>query len=317
MHIGIVKLSALGDIVHAMIVLQYIKKNLPNATIDWIVEDRFAEVLKNNPHINNIHKVKLKNYKSGFLQEYKKLKKIKSYDVIIDLQGLIKSAIVSKILSTNVIGFDKNSLREPLASLFYTKKYAIACEENVILRNILLVLKALDFSIPNLQYKEPFLYSTSKIDICPTLLIVVGSSWESKVYPKEKFVEIINALHVKTFIAWGNEAEKKRGKFICENTKATLLPKLSLDELKKVISNSSLVIGADSGPTHMAWALNVPSITIFGPTPSSRNTLETDINLTVDCGKIINAKKLNKQDFCIQQIKPGKIIKKAKKLLKC
>ena len=317
MKIAIVKLSALGDIVHAMVVLQYIKKNFPTATIHWFVEGRFAGVLENNPDIDALHKVKLKNNTLNFLKEYKKLKKLAPYDLVIDLQGLIKSSIISRILSKNIVGFDKNSLREPLASLFYSEKHSIPYEENVILRNMQLVSKALNFICPDLQLKEPFLYYKSTIDIHPTLLIVAGSSWKSKIYSKEKFLDIINALQIKTFIAWGDDEEKVTAQFICNHTKATMLPKLSLDELKKVIANSALVIGGDSGPTHMAWALNIPSITIFGPTPSQRNTLKTDINLTVDCDKIINAKELDKKDFCIQQIEPEKIIKKAKELLKC
>jgi heptosyltransferase-1 len=317
MHIGIVKLSALGDIVHAMVVLQYIKKNIPNTTIDWFVEERFAGVLQNNPDIDTVHSVKLKNNKLGLLKEYKKLKKLKSYDLVIDLQGLIKSALVSRILSKNVIGFDKNSLRESLASCFYKKSFSISYETNVIVRNLTLVSKALDFEMPDLQTKKPFLYSKSKLNFKPSLLVCVGSSWDSKIYPKEQFIEIINALHVESFIAWGNENEKNSAEFISAKTDATVLPKLSLDELKSVLSNSSLVIGGDSGPTHMAWASNVPSITIFGPTPSQRNSLTTDINLTVDCEKNINANNLDKNDFCIQNINPEKIINLAKGLLKC
>jgi heptosyltransferase-1 len=317
MRIAIVKLSALGDIIHAMAVLQYIKNFDTSIVIDWFVEERFAEVLENNPDIDTIHSLKLKNNKLEILQEYKKLKRLKPYDLVIDLQGLIKSALVSKVLGKNIVGFDRHSLREPLASLFYTQKHTISYDENVIVRNIKLVAKALDFPIAELKEKVPFLYTTSKIDIFPTLLIIVGSSWESKVYPKESFIEIIKALHVKTFISWGNEKEKLDADFICKQTKATLLPKLSLNELKKVVSNSSLVIGADSGPTHMAWGLNIPSITIYGPTPSERNTYITSRNLVVDCGKPINAKKIDKQNMCIKTINPASIITKAKELLAC
>jgi len=317
MRIGIVKLSALGDIVHAMIVLQYIKENIPEVTIDWFVEETFAGVLENNPHIDNIHKLKLKDNKLAFLKEYKKLKKLKNYDLVIDLQGLIKSAIVSRILSKNVIGFDKNSLREPFAAKFYKKSFAISYETNVIIRNITLTCRALDIEMPDIKNKKPFLHTKHKSDFHPTLLIIVGSSWDSKVYPKEHFVSIIKALQVETFIAWGNATEKENANFICENTSAKLLPKLNLEELKSVIINSSLVIGGDSGPTHMAWALNIPSITIFGPTPSKRNTLETDINKTISCGKNVDANKLNKNDFCIKNIDPKKITTLSKELLAC
>jgi len=313
MRICIVKLSALGDIVHAMVVLQCIK----NIEVDWVVEERFAEILRNNPHIHRIHTVRLKNNKLGFLKEYQKLKKLPKYDMVIDLQGLIKSAVVSKILSKNVIGFNKNSLREPLASKFYTKSFDIPYEENVVVRNLTLTCKALGIKMLNLKEKKPFLHFKTKLNFKPTLLVIVGSSWESKIYPKEKFIELINDLHVETFVAWGNDSEKNSAEFICEETDAKILPKLSLDELKSVISSSGLVIGGDSGPTHMAWALNIPSITIFGPTPSKRNTFETDINLVVDCGKRVDANVLDKNDFCIKNIKSKKIASLAKELLKC
>ncbi len=317
MKIAIVKLSALGDIIHAMIVLQYIKNYNSNTTIDWFVEEKFSSILEHNPHIKNIHTLKIKNNKMGLYKEYIKLKKLASYDIVIDLQGLIKSAIVSRVLGKNIAGFDKNSLRERLASVFYTKTFSIPYEENVINRNMLLVCKTLGFNMPNIQHKEPFLFTKDNLDFKQTLLIIVGSSWKSKIYPKEHFVEIINSLQVPTAISWGNELEREDAEFICKKTDAKLLPKLTLDELKNIISNSDLVIGADSGPTHMAWALNRPSITIFGPTPSDRNTFTTDINLTIDCKKHIDAKSLDRDDFCIQDIKPQDIITLAKGLLKC
>lgn len=320
MKIAIVKLSALGDIIHAMIVLQYIKKNIPNAQIDWFVEEKFVGILENNPHIHTIYPLRLKNNKLHFFKEYQKLKNISQqnhYDLVLDLQGLIKSALVARILSLNCIGFDKQSLREPLAALFYKTSFHVPYEENVIMRNLKLTCKALSIDVPDIQTKEPFLFSTHQSDITPTLLIIIGSSWKSKVYPKEHLVSILNALHVKSFIAWGSEEEQKDAQYICDHTNAEMLPKMNLDELKSIVKNSQLVIGADSGPTHMAWALGRPSITIFGPTPKERNTVTTPINLTIDCEKAINARSINKHDFCIQQIDPLKIIALAKELLPC
>ncbi|DAB31918.1 MAG TPA: lipopolysaccharide heptosyltransferase I [Sulfurospirillum sp. UBA11407] len=320
MKIAIVKLSALGDIVHAMIVLQYIKKSFPKSSIDWFVEKEFCQILQNNPDIDNIYTLSLKRKKSNFYNEFIRLNSIgkkNKYDFIIDLQGLIKSALVSRLLGKNVIGFDRKSIREQLACLFYAKTFKIGYEQNVIARNTMLVCKALNLPIPKLEEKKPFLFSTSKSQINPTLLIVIGSSWKSKIYPKESFLKIVQTLNVETFISWGNLQEKQDAQFICDASHAKLLPKLNLDELKSVISNSSLIIGADSGPTHMAWALNRPSITIFGPTPSYRNTMLTSINLVIDCNKVINAKKLDKKDFCIQAIDPNEIIQKAKVLLAC
>lgn len=330
MKIAIVKLSALGDIVHAMAILQFIKELIPESRIDWIVEENFAPVLEHNPYIDTILPVNLKTLKTNKLNIFPEIKRLRkyaknNYDIVIDLQGLIKSAIVSKILGSNV-GFDKNSIRETAAASFYKKSFFIPYAENVIMRNIELVVLALDLeiNIEHLTKKDPLLFFTEedrkktaswiKQDQ-KTIIHILGSSWESKIYPKEKFVEIINALEGNHLLVWGSDSEHDAAKHVSEYTKACIVPRLSLNELKALISSADLVIGADSGPTHFAWALNRPSITIFGPTPSERNTLTGSINKVIDCGKVINPLKLDKNDLCIQSIDAQKIVTLAKELL--
>ena len=329
MKIAIVKLSALGDIVHAMVVLQFIKQAIPNSSIDWIIEERFANILEHNPYIDIIHCVNLKALKKDKLKFFEELNKLKkyaqnNYDIVIDMQGLLKSAIVSKILGPNV-GFDKNSIREKIASLFYGKSFFVPYSENVILRNVHLVSSSLNIDVEEnaLSNKEIFLFfseenmhkTTSYIkEEQKTIVHILGSSWDSKIYPKEKFIEIINALEGNHLLVWGNSEEETYAKYIAEHTQAHLLPEMDLNELKALISKADLVIGGDSGPTHFAWAMNRPSITIFGPTPSKRNVLETKINKVIDCGKEIDPLKLNKKDFCIHHIDPKKIVKLAKGL---
>lgn len=331
MKIAIVKLSALGDIVHAMVVLQYMKQFLPKSTIDWIVEEHYAKVLEHNPHIDTILPVNLKALKTDkfrFFSELKRLRKYaqNDYDIVIDLQGLIKSAIVSRILGSNV-GFDKFSIRETLASLCYKESFYVPYEENVMLRNLELAALSLHihFDKSMLDKKESFLYfekqdkeKTASFlrEDQKTVIYILGSSWESKIYPKEKFVEIINALEGNHLLLWGSSKEKEYARYVSEHTQARVLPQMNLNELKALISSADLVIGADSGPTHFAWAMNRPSITIFGPTPSKRNAWETTINKVIDCEKEIDPKSLDKQDFCIHHIDPEKIVKLARELLK-
>lgn len=330
MKIAIVKLSALGDIVHAMAALQFIKQTIPESHIDWIVEEGFAGVLEHNPHIDTILCVNLKALKKDKSQFFTELKKLReyahnNYDIVIDLQGLIKSAIVSRILGSNA-GFDRNSIRETLAASLYKKSFFVPYEENVIHRNLDLVASALDITFEKdlLDKKEPFLFflDTDKEKTASflredqkTIMHILGSSWESKVYPKEKFVEIINALEGNHLLVWGNDTEYASAQYVAENSSASIVPRLNLNELKALISSADLVIGADSGPTHFAWAMNRPSITIFGPTPSGRNTLTGKMNKVIDCKKEIDPLKLDKKDLCIQKIDAKEIITMAKELL--
>lgn len=330
MKIAIVKLSALGDIVHAMAALQFIKQTIPESQIDWIVEEGFAGILEYNPHINTILCVNLKALKKDkftFFSELKKLRKYakNNYDIVIDIQGLIKSAVVSRILGPNV-GFDKNSIRETAASFLYQKSFFVPYEENVIHRNLDLISFALNTSFDKdlLDQKDPFLFFLERdkekiasflIDEHKTIVHILGSSWESKIYPKEGFVEIINALKGNHLLVWGNDEEYMSAQYVSEKSDARIMPRLTLNELKALIFCADLVIGADSGPTHFAWAMNRPSITIFGPTPSERNTLTSKINKVIDCKKKINPLKLDKKNLCIQEIAAQEIVSMARELL--
>jgi heptosyltransferase-1 len=331
MRIAIVKLSALGDIIHSTIVLQLIKSRYPDIVIDWFVEKTFAAILEDHPHIDNLYTLelkRLKNDKLHIIDEFKSLRthaKRNRYNLVIDLQGLIKSAVIARILG-KCVGFDKNSIREKVAALFYHQNYTIPYEENVIIRSAQLMAHALDFTFTKdaLYHKEPTLFCAKRdgdrirgfFNEKKSIVYMLGSSWRSKVYPKEKFLTIIRALDdAHHLLVWGDETEHQSAQFIATHTHATLVPKLTLGELKALVGNADLIIGGDSGPTHCAWAMNRPSITIFGPTPAYRNTLSTTKNVTIDCDKSINPLKLDKNDRCIESIDPNRIIDMAKGLL--
>lgn len=329
-RIAIIKLSAMGDIIHAMVALQYIKKQYPNLQIDWFVESAFAPILENNPDINQIIKLDLKSIKKDKKEIINQIKLIKkyeknSYDLVIDAQGLIKSAIVSFFLGKNRVGFSKNSTREKLASFFYTKKVDIAYDKNAIERNVKVLSQALNFEITkdDILNKKPFLFYKNENEVIyeylskdkKNVLFVIGASWPSKMYSKEKFAKIINNLDENCLITWGNEAEKDIADFIANISKAKVLPKLDLNSLKAIMSKVDLVIGNDTGPTHMAWALNISSITLFGNTPGYRNTYITNTNKIIESKSIVNPFKLDRNDFSIKEIDENEIINTAKGLL--
>ena len=328
--IAIIKLSAMGDIIHAMVALQYIKKYFPFLQIDWFVEGAFSGVLENNPHINQIIKLNLKGIKKDKKEIFNQLKLVKqhsknSYDLVIDAQGLIKSSLVARFLGKNRAGFSKDSTREKLASFFYTKKIDIAYDKNAIERNAKVLSSSLGFEITknDILNKEPFLFFKNEDKVIydyldtnkKNVLFVIGASWPSKIYSKEKFAKIIDNLDENCLLTWGNEEEKQNALFIEKISKAKVLPKLDLNSLKAVVSKVDLVIGNDTGPTHMAWALNVASITIFGNTPGYRNTYQTSINKIVESKSLVNPFKLDKNDFSINEIDEKEIVKIAKELL--
>jgi len=329
MNIAIVKLSALGDIVHAMVALQFIKAALPSAQIDWIVEQGFADVLADNPDIRSILTVNLKALKTDkklFFREFSKVKQFgqQQYDLVIDAQGLIKSALVARLLSKHTVGFDKNSIREKWASLFYQQSVACPYDANTIDRNVKVLTQPLGIEVSQQQIlnKNPFLFfkpATVSLDQYfqsdqPNILLVIGSTWPSRNYPKAQILQVMQSLPANYLICWGNTQEQQDGAWLAERSEARLLPRLNLNDLKAAIARVNLLIGNDTGPTHMAWGLNRPSITLFGPTPISR-IYQTDINKLLKSPSLVNPFKLDKNDFSIAQIPVQDVVDLAKSLL--
>ena len=330
MKIAIVKLSALGDIVHAMVALQFIKAYSPAIQLDWIVEERFAGVLQNNPDIDHILPVNLKSLKTnkaGIFQQLKVVREyaLNDYDLVIDAQGLIKSAVIAKLLGKRIAGFNANSIREKAASWFYDVKLACAYDTNAIARNAFILSSPFGINItaehllnkkPYLFFKneDPQIYDFLKNDR-KNIVLVIGSSWDSKNYPADKFVKIALALQQNCLVVWASDQEKNAADWMStQSGNIQVMPKMDLNSLKALIAKADLLIGNDTGPTHMAWALNRPSITIFGPTPI-RMAYQTSINKVVKSASSVNPYKLNRQDYSIRDIDENEIIELAITLL--
>ena len=317
MKIAIVRLSALGDIFQSMIVLQFIKMKFPNAQVDWIVDESFQDAVKDNPHINEIIPIPIKKIKKTkslkeLFQAIKKLRQLTSYDYVFDLQGLIKSSLVARLIpSKNRIGFDKNSIREKLASFFYTKKYFFPYHKNVIKRYCYLLNQTLELDIDDdhILHKESFfnIKKTTKKD--RLIVLVLGASFESKIYPMEKYLSIAEGVDANFIAIWKSDSEKIMAEELAKKSENIIVSEnLSLSELKKLISTASLVIGGDTGPTHLAWAMNIPSVTLFGCTPMERNCYQTNQNFAMKGSSKVDPYKIDRNDFSINEIDPGKII---------
>ena len=147
------------------------------------------------------------------------------------------------------------------------------------------------------------------------VVFVVGSTWESRNYPEDKFVEIANNLKKKCIVVWGNKSEMNKAKWMERQSDfVEASPKLELDDLKQVINSSALVIGNDSGPSHFAWAMNIPSIILFGPTPVNR-VYQTKINRVLKSSSKVDHYNLEKDDFSIKEIQVNDIVEIAKELI--
>ena len=330
MKIAIVKLSALGDIVNAMVVLQFIKKNNPKIKIDWVVEKAYKELLSNNPNVNKVHTVNFKLAKQKkslpiFFKEIKKIRQFGKFDIVIDMQGLIKSAFVSRMISSEVtVGFHRSSSRESISSIFYSHKFKMDYKENIICRNLSLVANSLNFTFKGneIQNKDPFLYPSKKYipssfsKSMKNIVLIPGASHPCKCYPVEGYIKVIKKIDANFIIIWGSDSEKLTAKKIKKlYPSVNISKKLSLDELISLIKQSDLIIGSDTGPSHIAWGLNVPSVILFGCTPGYRNTYETKLNKIINSDSIVNPLKINKNDYSISKIDANEIVKIATLIL--
>jgi heptosyltransferase-1 len=331
MKIAIVKLSALGDIIHAMVVLQFIKNHYQKIEVDWIVEESYKELLEFHPDINKVHVVNIKKVKKKkslylLLNELRRVRKFGPYDLVIDLQGLIKSALISRMIpSDKTFGFDKYSARESLAANFYNQTFKFDYDKNIVERNIALISFALKIPIieENIQKKIPFLFSNRTYffktlsNFKKNILLIPGASFKSKCYPVEKFAEVVTEIDANFLIIWGNQKEKiMADKIKALSPKVIICEKLSLDALISLISQVDFVLGSDTGPTHMAWALNKSSITLFGSTPGHRNSYITKNNRIIESNSEVNPYKIDKNDYSIQDIDVHEIVQVYEDLLK-
>lgn len=318
MKIAIIRLSALGDIIQTAIILQFVKAHYKDSKITWFCDKKFSTILENLDEIDEIVSLPLKEKK--FLESFKiLLKKRNEFDLVIDFQGLIKSGICAFLLGGKKIGFDKFSIRESLASIFYNKKFSCDYNENVCKRYLGLAGFALDFGFSEDEItnkNQIFKFQKSKIELKKgkNILIAAFSSDKSKNY--ERFEEVIEKLSgYNIYFSQANDDEKLALQKYKNFSNVEILPKISISEIINLIQDFDLIIGNDSAISHLAWAQNKPTITLFGNRPKDRNSFQTNINISLSTGKKIDAFHIDKNDFCISEINPTLISQKAKELI--
>ncbi|MFP6056211.1 lipopolysaccharide heptosyltransferase I [Helicobacter pylori] len=324
MKIAIIRLSALGDIIVSAVFLAAIKERFTDAQIEWFVDERFSAILEHSPYIDKLHPIALKSALTTFnpLKIFKLFKSLRAYeyDIIIDMQGLVKSALITQMLKApKKVGFDYASARESLSAFFYSQKVSIAYDEPILKRNFTLLSQALN--LPKNEISEGlssrakvFSYQDSpKIDALnlnknkPKILFVLETSKINKTYPTERFKELALALeNFQICLLWHADEHKATTLYhaLKHQCDVLLLPKLTLNEVKALLFKMDVIIGGDTGITHLAWALQKASITLYGNTPMERFKLESPINISLTGNSNAN---YHKKDFSIQNIDPKKI----------
>ncbi len=332
-RILILKLASMGDLVHLLPALTDAKKADPNLIFDWVIDASFAEVASWHRATHTTFLTKHRKWRSSFFtkktrQEFSsfthQLKK-KSYDLIIDAQGNIKTGLLSLLAKGKTVGFDSVSIPEWGGHFFYNKKISSSKSLHAITRLRELFAKALDYPLPttppDYQIDIDKLIPPA-ISIPPTYLFFVPlASYPSKLWPDSSWDQLIKEAKVfncPIFIPWGNEKEKERALKLSHTTNVIVLPKLSLSEIGYLILHAKAVVSMDTGLSHIAAALDTPTITLYGPTdPALTGTLgKNQIHLVASCscfGKKICTQA--KESNCLFHITPSQVMIELQKIL--
>lgn len=289
MRILIVKMSSMGDVVHAQPLATDLHCHHPEATIDWVSEAAFAALPAMNPAVNEVIPIAWRRWRKQLgkaetrtaMKAFWQALRARHYDLVLDCQGLIKSAVVARMVRAGRrAGPDRTSAREPLASLAYDLPISVPKGWHVVRRNRAIGAGALGYSIdsparfglsvPGLTAAEaPWLPES------PMALLVTGASRDAKLWPESHWVDA--AVHLQRaglnlVWFWGSPAEELRARRLAEAatqaagaaaTASVVPPFLSVQDAARVIRSARLVVGLDTGFTHLAGALGRPTVGIF------------------------------------------------------
>ena len=280
----IVKTSSMGDIIHTLPALNDAFLLMPDMICDWVVEENFAEIPRWHPAVRKVIPVAWRRWrKSIFSSEtqaewaaFRENLGEYEYDLVIDAQGLFKSAFLSLFARGFKVGFDSQSARERWASLFYQHKFPVGRKLHAVFRLRCLFSQALNYTLPEgtPSYgvdKEQFLKADeATVPAKPYVVFLHGTTWDTKHWPElywEALAKLVNQAGFDIKIPWGNPRELERAKRIATTcTMAEILPKLDLAGMAKVLAGARAAVAVDTGLGHLCAALNVPTVSLYGPT---------------------------------------------------
>ena len=279
MKILIVRTSAMGDVVHALPVLTALRRHLPEAKIGWVVEESMAPLLRGHPDLDELVVVRLRHWRRSLTaQSFGETRTFLSAlnrfapDAVLDLMGNHKAGAISALtLADRRIGFARISRREPSSAIWINE--AVVPRGTHAVDRMLSLLDALDLPAEPADFgpEKLFRESTATLENPPFVLLHPGAGWANKVYPAAWWGEAARRIHavagVPTWVAVARgEEELAAGAQTAGGEAVRLVPAPDLPALAALIRRARLMLGGDSGPTHLAHALGIPVLMVMGPT---------------------------------------------------
>jgi len=275
----IIKTSSLGDVIHTLPALTDAAHAIPGIRFDWVVEEGFAEIPGWHPAVDQVIPVAIRRWrknlwqtiKSGEWKAFKQRVRERKYDLVIDAQGLVKSAWLTRYVKAPVAGLDRYSAREGWASRFYDRRLSVATGQHAVERVRQLFAMALAYDLP--EGIGNYGLDLERLQLPPAAPYVVflhGTTWATKHWPEAYWRELAERMgrrKLEVRLPWGNPAEKARAERIAQGlNNCQVLPKLNLAGVARVLAAAKACVAVDTGLGHLAAALDVPTISLFGPT---------------------------------------------------
>jgi heptosyltransferase-1 len=272
----------MGDLVQTLPALTDAARAIPEISFDWIVDESFAQVPGWHRNVETVipsafrrwRKSWRKALRNGEPQSFLKKVRAQEYDFVIDVQCELKSALATRLARGPRYGYDSRAVHEWGAQFAYQKKFFVAKDKHSLQRMRQLLASALGY-----EYEEQRLdYGIDRLRLGPVaielprqfVVFIHSTSWTSKVWPEFYWQELLNKVTSAGYavvLPWGDEAERQRAvRIAADNDKAIVLPALSLSEKAAIIERAAATVGLDTGLSHIAAALDIPSITIYGAT---------------------------------------------------
>jgi heptosyltransferase-1 len=326
----------MGDIVHALPAAIFLRCNFPEATINWLVEERWAEMFGSLPFIDGVHRVDTRRWRKNVLASRKDILstlreiRAKQYNVAIDFQGAIKSAMFALLSgATRRYGF-ADTWEKP-ASMFYTRtchtESSHVVQQNCELAEEMVSKERglIDKDIPSLVHEPGELkrWANAKIEALQLtsrfVILNPGAGWGAKQWPVERYAEIARELGTEGFRSLVNygPGEEELARHVEQNSNGhAIAANFTVSQLMAITQQAALFIGGDTGPVHLAAFLNIPVVAIFGPTDPARNgPYGTSSVVFRDSASVTSHKRRREAEAGLLNITAAEVIQAARELL--
>ena len=309
-------MSSMGDVIHCLPAVTDLLRHQSGIDLDWVVEENFVDLVNLHQGVTAIP-VAIRRWRKNWIANWSEFAAFrtklqsKNYDVIVDAQGLVKSAVVASMARGPVVGFDGNSARESIAALTYSTGYSVLKSLHAIERQRRLFAAHFGYELTNqIDYS---LDSKRDGDQKQTIMFLHGTTWSTKHWPDQcwlKLAKLFSEAGYQIKLPWVSEAEKSRADQIADEVElAIVLPRLELSDLANELQGSAGVVSVDTGLGHLAAALNVPLVGLYGPTDPALTGMYGSrqislIDSDLDCAPCLNGKCRYKADTQSSKIHP-------------